>query len=138
MKLFHFLRSLIGVLAIAHRNAAFLRLAIAHHQHVGDLLQLRFADLEVHFFFAIVQFDAQTGGLQLIDNLLRVLGLAIGNRHHHRLHRRQPHRKRARVVLDQNAEEALDRTVQRAMHHQAADASCRRRRRTRDRSAGAA
>ena len=34
------------------------------------------------------------------------------------LHRREPHRKRAGVVLDQNAEEALDRSVQRAMHHQ--------------------
>ncbi len=39
----------------------------------------------------------------------------IGHQAH--LHRRQPQRERAGVVLDQHAEEPLDGTEQRAMHH---------------------
>ena len=46
-----------------------------------------------------------------------VLVVLLGHRDHDRLHRRQPQRERARVVLDQHAEEALDAAEQRAVHH---------------------
>ena len=41
--------------------------------------------------------------------------LADGHQSH--LYRCEPHRKRARVMLDQHAEKSLDRSEQRAMHH---------------------
>ena len=49
---------------------------------------------------------------------VRVLSLPVGDGQHDRLHRREPHRERAGVVLDQDAEEALDGAVERAVHHQ--------------------
>ena len=41
----------------------------------------------------------------------------VADRDDRRLHRRQPQRERARVVLDQHAEEALHRAEQRAVDH---------------------
>ena len=61
----HGLRALVGVPAIAHRHLAVFRLAIAHYQHVGHLLQLRFANLEIHLLAAIVHVHAQSGILEL-------------------------------------------------------------------------
>ena len=56
-------------------------------------------------------------GDRIVD--LARIGVGIGDdRRHHRLHRRQPHRKRACVVLYQDAEEALHGAVERPVHHQ--------------------
>src|SRR5207244_7679456 len=44
--------------------------------------------------------------------------MPFGDRNHHSLYRRQPYRERARVMLDQYPEEALDRSKQRAVNHQ--------------------
>ena len=71
MKLVDRLGSLVAVLAVAHGHLAVLLLAIAHHQHVGDFLQLGFADLEVHLFAAVVHRGADAGGVQLLLNALR-------------------------------------------------------------------
>ena len=43
--------------------------------------------------------------------------MPVGDRQDRRLHRREPQRERARVVLDEHAEEPLDRTEQRAVDH---------------------
>src|SRR5207249_2903742 len=40
-------RAHVGVLSMPHRNCAGFRLAVAHHEHVGDFRQLRFTNLEV-------------------------------------------------------------------------------------------
>ena len=106
------------MLAVAHRHLAVLLFAVAHHQHVRDLLQLRVADLEVDLLVALVHGGADAGRVELLLDAARVFRLPVGDRQHDRLHGRQPHRERAGVVLDQDAEEALDRAVQRAMHHQ--------------------
>ncbi len=55
----HWLRALIAVLAVADRDALVLGLAIAHHQHVGNLLQLRVANFEVDFLVAVVERHAE-------------------------------------------------------------------------------
>ena len=60
------LHALIAMLAVAHRHLPVLLLAIAHHQHVRDLLQLRVADLEVHLLAAVVHGDADAGGVELL------------------------------------------------------------------------
>ena len=46
-----------------------------------------------------------------------VLGVAVGDRQHDRLHRRQPDREAAGVVLDQDPGEALHRAEQGAVDH---------------------
>ena len=91
--------------------------AAADDQHVRHFLHLRLADLEVHLLVAVIDSDPHARGLELLRNFMRVRRLLIGDRQNGRLHRREPHRKRARIVLDQNAEESLDRSEQRAMHH---------------------
>src|SRR4051812_21264106 len=48
----------------------------------------------------------------------RIVDLSVGDRHHHGLHGCEPYRECSRVVLNQNAEEALDRTVESAMAHE--------------------
>ena len=49
--------------------------------------------------------------------LVRVVVVAVGDRQHRHLHRREPRRERARVVLDEHREEPLDRSEQRAVDH---------------------
>src|ERR1019366_1209340 len=111
-------RPLVAVLAVADGNLAALLFAVAHYQHVGDLLKLGFADLEVHLLVAIVHRGTDSGGVQLFLDVARVRRLAIRDGQHDGLYGREPHRERAGVVLDQNAEKALDGTVQGAVHHQ--------------------
>src|ERR1035437_10225759 len=111
-------RPLVGVLAVADGNHATLLLAVAHYQHVRNLLHLGFADFEVHLLIAIVHGGADSGVVELLPDAARVLRLAIRDGQHNRLNGREPHRERAGVVLDQDAEEALDGAVQGAVHHQ--------------------
>src|ERR1035437_5950382 len=112
------LRPQVAVLAVADGNHAILLLAVAHYQHVRNLLHLGFADLEVHLLIAIVHGGADSGGVELPLDVARVCRLAVRDGQHNRLNGRQPHRERAGVVLDQDAEEALDGAVQGAVHHQ--------------------
>src|SRR5262245_37022722 len=56
-------------------------------------------------------------GLQPPLDLNGLLVEAVRDRQNHRLNRREPDRKRARVMLDQDAEKALERSQNRAVHH---------------------
>ena len=53
---------------------------------------------------------AQLGVMAPSDalRLARVVDELVPERNHHHLHRRQPHRQRAGVVLDQHTEEPLE------------------------------
>src|ERR1022692_1663251 len=112
------LRPLVGVLAIADGDQAIFLLAVAHYQHVRNLLHLGFADLEVHLLIAIVHGGADSGVVELLLDAARVCRLAVRDGQHDRLNGREPQRERAGVMLDQDAEEALDGAVQGAVHHQ--------------------
>ena len=107
-KIIKFFRALVAMLAIANSNLARRRFPFTHDQHVGNFRHLRFADFEIHFFAAIVQFRAETGCFQLCVNLFGVFALLIGDGKDDGLHRRKPHRESASVVLNQNAEKAFD------------------------------
>ena len=52
-------RAEVAAIAQADRDRVLSRLSLADHQHVRDLLQLRFADLGLHAIAPIVDFDAQ-------------------------------------------------------------------------------
>src|ERR1017187_4931480 len=56
----------IAVLPMTHGGLTALRFAVPDDQHVGDLLQLRIADLEVDLLAAVVPRDADPGRVQLV------------------------------------------------------------------------
>src|SRR5216684_4300665 len=90
---------------------------VANHQQKRNLLHRVFADFRIHLFVARIHFHAHSFRPQLRRYFFRVLRMALGDRDHRYLHRRQPHRERSGVVFDQHAEEALDRSVERAVDH---------------------
>ena len=64
-----------------------------------------------------IHFDSQPGSPQCARNLIRVIVVAICHRNDGGLHRRQPARQGAGIVLDEYRNESLDRTEQRPMDH---------------------
>ncbi len=80
-------------------------LLVAHDEDERDLLQRELADLGVHLFVAGVEFHAQAGGFEFFLYLLGVVEVLLRDGHEADLHRREPQRKRAGVVLDEHAEE---------------------------------
>ena len=52
-----------------------------------------------------------------LGHLVGVAVGLVGDRRHHRLHRRQPQRQPAGIVLDQHADEALERAQDRPVQH---------------------
>src|SRR5215471_11114869 len=53
-------RAEIAAAPAADRHRAVRRLAVPDHQHIGDLLELRLADLEVDLFLTGVEFGPQS------------------------------------------------------------------------------
>ncbi len=45
--------------------------------------------------------------LRPLENLASIFKLPVRDRHHHRPHRREPHREPAPIMLDQDSEESL-------------------------------
>src|ERR1035437_6027604 len=90
---------------------------VPDHQQERHLLHGVLANLGVHLFVARIDLDANADGLQLIRNFVGILRMPLADGDHRYLYRRQPNRKRARVVLDEHTEESLDRSEQCAMHH---------------------
>src|SRR6266702_1462155 len=87
-------------------------------EHVGNFLELRIADFRRQLFVTIVKMDAQIVALQSFGDVLGVVGDFFADRADLHLHGREPKRKRAGVMLDQDAEEALDGTEQGAVDHE--------------------
>ena len=101
-------RALVAAGARPHRHRAFRALPIADDQHVGHLLQLGLPDLISNLFLPLVEVGPQPGPPELVADRGGVGQVAVGNRQHHRLNRRQPQRKRPGVVLDQDGDEPLE------------------------------
>ena len=89
----------------------------ADHQQGRDLGERMLAHLEVDLLVAQIDVGAQAGLAQRRQHLLGVVVAFRRNRGDDDLHRRQPQREVAGVVLDQDAGEALHRAADRAMHH---------------------
>src|SRR5437899_3399439 len=98
-------------------NLVSLGFLVADYQQKRNLLHGMFADFCVHLFVAGIDFDAHPCRPQLRRDFLRVLRMALGNRDHRHLHWREPYRERSGVVLDKDAEKALDRSVEGAVDH---------------------
>ena len=75
------------------------------------------AHLEADLFVADIELGAEFGLLEGFDHLRGVRIAVAGDRRHHHLHRRQPQRQAAGVMLEQDADEALHRAEDGAMQH---------------------
>ena len=83
-------------------------LLVPDDEHVGDLLELRLADLVPQFLVLEILLHAHTDIEKLSVNLLAVGDLAVRDGDENRLDGREPHRKGPGVVFDQHPDEALD------------------------------
>ena len=113
--------ALAAALADGHRLA---RLAVAPDDDVRHLLELGVADPLAERLVALVDVGAHACEVERADELGGSLAVRLRDREHAHLHRREPDRERAGVVLDQDADEALERAEQRAVDD---DTACARR-----------
>ncbi len=75
------------------------------------------ADLLLHPVVPRVDLGAHAGGLQRADDGEQVVLVRLGDRNADHLHRGEPGRERARVVLGEHTEEPLDGPEQRPVDH---------------------
>ena len=101
----------------AHGDGVILRFLVAEHEHIRDLLTLRFTDLIADLLIAQVGLDAQASLLQAVGDVLGVIVRAVGDGHDLDLHGREPQRERTGVVLGEDADEALDRAEAHTVDH---------------------
>src|ERR1700687_2003809 len=104
--------------AMGDRDGAGFRFFAADYQHVWDFLHLGVADFRRELFVAVVEMHAHVVTFEGFGDVLGVVDHFFANRANFDLHGRQPYRERAGVMLDQDAEEALDGSEQGAMDHQ--------------------
>ena len=74
-------------------------------------------DLLLHAVVRVVNLCTNTALAQLCDDPIKVVGKRISNRNTHNLVWRQPCGERTRVVLEQHAEETLDRAEECTVDH---------------------
>src|SRR5215470_15935354 len=115
-KIGHGHRTGVASVAQAHGDRSGGGLLLADHQHRRDFLELAAADPRAELLVLVVDLGAQPSGAKARCDLLRRLGEAVRDREHDRLHGRDPERKVAARVLDQDPDETLERTQDRAVH----------------------
>src|SRR5881396_1828670 len=97
-----------------------LALPLADDEHVRDLPDLRLADPVAELLVALVELGAHPRRAELLPDGPPVPGVLLAHRQHARLHRREPCREGARVVLHEHADEPLERAEDRAVDHDGA------------------
>ena len=107
----------IALAVLAKRDLAGLHLTIAGHEDVGDLADLGVADAPPERLGPVVELGARSALPQARRHRGSVVGVAVGDRQHDGLDRRQPHREFAGVMLDEDADEALEGAKERAVDH---------------------
>src|SRR3546814_5349634 len=65
----------------------------------------------------LIGLDPDSGGFERLGHLAGVIVGVRHDRRHHRLHRREPQRQLARIMFDQDADEALVAAEDRAVEH---------------------
>src|SRR5260370_916740 len=108
----------VALAAMTDGNGAGFGFLGADHEHIGNFLELRVADFCGQLFVAIVEMDAEVVALQSFGDMFGVIDDFFADRTNFDLHGREPQRESAGVVLDQDAEEALDGAEQGAVDHE--------------------
>ena len=94
-----------------------LRILTASNQNERNLLSRRSTNLLREPIRTVIHLNTYTVRTQLIRNLGHVVVERLSNRHTNHLDRCQPCRERARIVLSQHAQEALNRAELRRVNH---------------------
>src|SRR6266545_309399 len=101
----------------AYRQLAGLDLLVPVHERVRNLLDLGIADPLADGLVALVDVDAVAGAAQRLGDTGSCLAMRLPHGHDAHLHGREPERERAAVVLDEDADEALERAEERPVDH---------------------
>ena len=107
----------VAALAGTYGNHAVFYIPVANNQHVGDLLELCFADLVAKLFVAVVNLNTQAALVKLIGDVLAGFGGTVGEGQYLYLNGGQPGGECAGKVLGDNADEALDGAQNYAVDH---------------------
>src|ERR1700722_7250791 len=109
--------ALVAFGAVADGYCAGFGFFAADYEHVGDFLQLGVADFSLHFFVALVEFDANARGKQFLHHFCGVSVLAFRDGQDCHLHWSEPRRKRSAVKFDQVGNHALHRAYHASMDY---------------------
>src|SRR5690242_15277150 len=103
---------------LVHADGAVLDIGVAHDEDVRDLLGLGPPDASAELAARPVDhLRAISLGAEPVDEAQRVGVVPVAHGKHGDLHRREPRGERARVVLEQDREEAFDGPEQRPVNH---------------------
>ena len=101
-------RPLVSAHPVPHTDGSLGCLFVADDQHVGNLLQLGFANFITNLLLAVVDRRPEPCCGQFRLYRLPIVEMAVGDGQHRRLDRRQPHRESPGIVLDQQGDEPLE------------------------------
>ena len=113
-----------------HGQRSGFRFATPHHRHVRNLHQLCFTNAVVQRLVASSSTARMPAAFMRATASRRLRRLVVGDRQHAHLLRREPDRERAREVLDEDGDEALERAAHRAVDDHRPMRRCCPRRRT--------
>src|ERR1700747_2600912 len=102
---------------MANRNRAGFGFLAPYDSHVRNFLHFGVANLGLELFVAVIERSADSCGAELRSDNLGIVRKFVAYRKNRHLHRSEPQRKSASVVLDKNAEESFHRTPESAMDH---------------------
>src|SRR4051794_35536481 len=102
----------------AAHGEALVRLAVAVDDHERDLLDLGAADALAYRLRRLAHLDAVAAGDESLRKRARGLEVRLAHRQDPDLDRREPEREGPRVVLDEDADEALERAEERAVDNE--------------------
>src|SRR5450830_1681026 len=100
-KLFRLHGRQVLTVTVTRCDCALLNFLITDNQHVGNLLQLGFANLETQLFITNITLNSYSGITQLPVNILGKRHLIIGHSDNNRLNRRNPERKTSGKMLNE-------------------------------------
>ena len=78
---------MIRAAAAANRDGAALHFFVSDDKHVGNLVLLRFTNLEADLFIAQIRFDSEAMAFEFGYDSGRKFLLLVGDREYHCLHR---------------------------------------------------
>ena len=92
---------------MTHSHGSVADFLVPEHQHVGDLLQLRFPDLIANLLDPVVQFDPEPGADQPLLDRFGIVNVTVGDREQRHLNRSEPQRPGTSIVLQEKRQEPL-------------------------------
>src|SRR5215471_10118932 len=101
----------------AERNRSVYSLPAADDQHDRYLSEAVFSDFVSNFLVARIKDNPETRSLAFPSDFRRVICRFRSNRCDDDLHRRQPQRQTAGIMLDHDRDKALHRTEDRPVQH---------------------